>query len=209
LPDAAQDPIRPCGRITDRALLPPPLEAHVGVDVVWSNDRPLITPRSSGNKPRSARPFPMPMLPGRTLERMCGVLRCLWRSRSVCASWALYVHTRTRFWVPLLPPQVCAADGTQVRLTYPPDAGPGAKLRLAGTCSTAVSNTSDPQLLMADLPPVDGLHVVWHRDRWLDATAFITAAGTTIPLPLDRVVTDDLDPVDIATSARLCVVKRS
>jgi hypothetical protein len=140
---------------------------------------------------------------------MCAILRCLWRGRQVCGCWALYLNIRRRRWIPMLPPQWCDDDGARVSLIYPPGGDPGSKLRLAGTCRTAAFASTNADLLEADLPPFDGLHLLWHPGRWLDASAFLTSAGASTAVPLDRVLMDQPDCNDWANCNRLYSLRQS
>ena len=199
-----QPPPAPFGSFPPEAYL---IDANAGCNVTHYRDRFVAAPRYLGEPEQRHEPLLLPPLPGDAFDRMTRLLRTVWRRGNACATWMLYVHLTERRWCPYLPPQWCEADGSLANLSYPRVTVPGHELRWAGTYGS--NPTTDRTLLEAQLPPRDGLHLVWHPGNWAHVTAFVTAEGLPIPMPVDACVVDEPEPGDWQLQDRLWIVTRA
>ena len=183
------------------------IDANAGCNVARRGDRFVATPRYPEEPEQRHEPFALPPLPGGRFDRLTKLLRAVWRLRHACATWMLYVHLTERRWHPYLPPQWCEPDGSLANLSYPRVTVPGPDLRLCGTYTC--NPTTDAALLEAQLPPRDGLHLVWHPGNWANVTAFVTAAGQAVPLAVEACVADEPEPTEAELRQRLWIVTQA
>lgn len=170
------------------------IEANAGVMLALVGGVYAVTPRYLEEPEPDQRhaAFALPRLPSWQLEQMTRLLRAVWRQGNACATWVLYLHLLERRWLPFLPPQWCDVHGSLANISYPRVTVPSHELRLVGTYTC--SPVESVELLEPQLPPRDGLHLVFHPGDWIRATAFVTAAGVATAVPMNSVIDDKPRP---------------
>ncbi len=169
------------------------IEANVGIEMVMDNQMLHAIPRRhpDADDPAPA-PFHLPPIPAPLIEDKARLLRKLW-THGRAGVWALYIDTAPPHeWHAYLPPQFCCGTDIRANLSYPRCQVPGPRLRLAGTFRSAPFRSPDE--LMAELPPIQGIHLFWHAESWMLLSAFLMIGDTPQVAFPHQLLVDPIDP---------------